>query len=147
MAKKITLGLRNNNPLNIVSSQSFKWLGQTGKVGGFCKFATMAYGYRAAFINLSNYNKKHGIYSIRQIISRWCPESDKRNNTQAYIDFVCKHMGVEPQHTVVINAAYHADMEEAKELVKWMAYQEQGLDQDIDLKALEEGYELAFHQR
>ena len=50
MAKKIPLGLRNNNPLNIVNSQSFKWLGQTGKVGGFCTFASMAYGYRAAFI-------------------------------------------------------------------------------------------------
>ena len=34
MAKKIPLGLRNNNPLNIVNSQSFKWLGQTGKVEG-----------------------------------------------------------------------------------------------------------------
>lgn len=147
MAKKVTLGLRLNNPLNIVNSTLFQWLGQTGRESGFCKFTSKAYGYRAAFINLSNYNKKHGIYSIRQIISRWCPESDKRNNTQAYIDFVCKHMGVEPQHTVVIDAAYHDDMEEAKELVKWMAYQEQGLDQDIDLEALEEGYELAFHRR
>ena len=147
MAKKVTLGLRLNNPLNIVNSALFQWLGQTGKEGDFCKFASKAYGYRAAFINLSSYNKKHGIYSIRQIISRWCPESDKRNNTQAYINFVCKHMGVEPQHTIVINAPYNEDMEEAKELVKWMAYQEQGLDQDIDLKALEEGYELAFHRR
>ena len=147
MGKKVrkTRGLRINNPLNIVKSAK-PWVGEVlpGKDPEFCTFTSMAFGYRAAFITLNTYNRKHGIYSIRQIINRWCPPSDKRNNTQAYIKFVCMHMGVEPTHTIVVNAAYHDDIEEAKEFVKWMAYQEQGLDQDIDLKALEEGWVLAF---
>ena len=141
--KRLPRGLRNNNPLNLIKSAK-PWVGEiAGKDTRFCTFSSMAYGYRAAFKALDTYNKKHHIYSIRQIISRWAPESDG-NDTRAYIKFVCERMGVEPTHTIVFNAAYQDDIAEAKEMVKWMAYLEQGVNADIDLKALEEGYALAF---
>jgi hypothetical protein len=81
--------------LNLIKSAK-PWVGEiAGKDTRFCTFSSMAYGYRAAFKTLDTYNKKHQIYSIRQIISRWAPESDG-NDTRAYIKFVCERMGVEP---------------------------------------------------
>ena len=128
--KRLPRGLRNNNPLNLIKSAK-PWVGEiAGKDTRFCTFSSMAYGYRAAFKTLDTY-------------SRWAPESDG-NDTRAYIKFVCERMGVEPTHTIVFNAAYQDDIAEAKEMVKWMAYLEQGVNADIDLKALEEGYALAF---
>ena len=55
----------------------------------------MAYGYRAAFILLKQYYRKHGLKTIQGIISRWAPPSDG-NATGKYITFVCHKAGVEP---------------------------------------------------
>lgn len=81
-------GLRNNNPLNI-RKNSTKWQGlaeaQTDKA--FFVFVAPEWGYRAALRTLQNYNRVHGLTSIRQWISRWAPAVE--NDTEAYIDFVC----------------------------------------------------------
>ena len=150
----MTRGMRNNNPCNIRRSwtvnkktgkrQEVIWKGSLpSKDPEFVRFKDNAHGYRAAFITLNTYNTLHNLWSIRQIISRWAPEKDK-NNTQGYIRFICEHMGLEPNHTIVANSPYDEKQEEAKEFVKWMAYQEQGLNVDIDLPAIEEGFRLAF---
>ena len=81
--KKLPRGLRNRNPLNIRKTDQF-WQGQTGNDGTFCIFLNNAYGYRAAFRILKTYNTKYHIYSVREIIKRWAPESDG-NNTRGYI--------------------------------------------------------------
>ena len=88
-------GIRNGNPLNIRRTLT-KWKGmrerQTDKA--FCQFESLAYGYRAAFILLKQYYKKHGLKTISGIISRWAPPQDG-NATSKYIDFVCHKAGVE----------------------------------------------------
>ena len=52
----MTRGERNNNPLNIRRSKA-QWLGMrdfaTDKQ--FCEFQNMTWGFRAAFVLLSNY--------------------------------------------------------------------------------------------
>lgn len=93
-------GIRNNNPLNIVQTKD-KWQGlrdpQYDK--RFCEFVDMAHGYRAAFIILKNYIKKHGWVTIEQIVSHWAPKNE--NDTARYINAVCNLMN--PDLPVVTN--------------------------------------------
>lgn len=90
---KQSLGIRNNNPLNIRYSKNIHWKGQNGVKKGFCTFESMKYGYRAALLLLCNYYNK-GYDTIRKIINRWAPASE--NNTSAYIKYVSFACSVEP---------------------------------------------------
>lgn len=74
-----------NNPLNIRYNPSNRWVGQIGEHMGFCVFKSKAYGFRAAYIILTNYIK-NGHNTIEAIISRWAPPTE--NNTESYIKFV-----------------------------------------------------------
>ena len=86
MAKiKLPLGIRNNNPLNIRFSPMNNWKGQTGSNKGFCVFESLEFGYRAALVLLSNYQRK-GYDTVAKIVSHWAPASE--NDTEAYIDYV-----------------------------------------------------------
>lgn len=84
------IGYRINNPLNIRYSSANNWKGQTGQQSGFCVFDTPENGIRAAMVNLKSY-RKQGVITIGDIVSRWAPPTE--NNTQNYIDFVCKKLG------------------------------------------------------
>jgi murein DD-endopeptidase MepM/ murein hydrolase activator NlpD len=72
-------GLRNNNPGNIKRDQT-DWVGlrpndlQLDPV--FFQFTAMRFGIRAMARILKNYNRKHGINSIRGISDRWAPADD-----------------------------------------------------------------------
>lgn len=79
------LGMRLNNPLNIRYNPRNAWRGQEGEERGFCKFENNAYGFRAAYIILTNYIK-NGCNTLEDIISRWAPPCE--NKTENYIQFV-----------------------------------------------------------
>lgn len=93
MVKSKPRGLRNNNPGNIRQS-SVRYTGevQPSKDGAFKQFKSMEYGYRAMFVLLHTYARKHGIDTIEKMISRYAPANE--NHTQAYIDAVCAESGV-----------------------------------------------------
>lgn len=86
-------GLRNNNPLNI-KRNSTKWegLAPVQKDKAFFTFVSPEWGYRAALRTLQNYNRVHGLTTIRQWIERWAPPCE--NNTEAYIRCVCQRTGM-----------------------------------------------------
>lgn len=88
----MTRGLRNNNPLNI-RKDGQKWQGEKTQStdSQFKQFITMAYGYRAAFVNLATYRER-GWNTIESIITHWAPPSE--NNTIAYIKHVSEWSGV-----------------------------------------------------
>lgn len=88
MSKKISRGLRNNNPLNI-RRNSTKWQGLAEEQNdkAFFTFIAPEWGYRAAIKTLQNYRRIHGLTTVRQWISRWAPPVE--NDTEAYIRFVC----------------------------------------------------------
>ena len=92
-------GIRNNNPLNIVQTKD-KWQGLREKQYDkrFCEFIDMAHGYRAAFVILKNYIKKHGWVTIEQIVSHWAPKNE--NDTAVYIFAVCNFMDVKKDHVM-----------------------------------------------
>ena len=84
-----TRGLRNNNPLNI-RRNSTKWQGlaPVQKDKAFFTFVAPEWGYRAALRTLQNYNRVHGLTTIRQWIERWAPPCE--NPTDNYVKFVCE---------------------------------------------------------
>lgn len=88
-------GLRNNNPGNIRAGD--KWQGLTGvDDAGFCQFDTPEHGIRAIAKVLMSYQSKHGLRTLRQMISRWAPENE--NDTDAYIESVCKQCCASPDN-------------------------------------------------
>lgn len=88
-------GLRNNNPLNIEKTKGGNpWQGEIvpSADSRFAQFKSMAYGYRAAFKLLNNYQRNYGIDTIRKMISRWAPSNE--NYTHNYVKAVSERSGV-----------------------------------------------------
>lgn len=85
MAKKpLPRGIRNNNPGNIRHSKD-KWQGlaETQTDTSFVKFADAVWGIRALARLLINYQDKHRLTTVADIINRWAPPVE--NDTSAYI--------------------------------------------------------------
>ena len=58
----------------------------------FFTFVAPEWGYRAALRTLQNYNRVHGLTTIRQWVSRWAPPVE--NPTDKYLAFVCEKVGM-----------------------------------------------------
>ncbi|MCC8062446.1 MAG: structural protein P5 [Rikenellaceae bacterium] len=85
-------GLSNNNPGNIrISGTRYQGEIQPSKDRAFKQFESMAYGYRAMFMLLYTYQKRHGLRTIRQMISRWAPPTE--NHTDNYIACIAEWSG------------------------------------------------------
>lgn len=97
-----TRGERNNNPGNIRLS-SAPW---QGKVGGsdtaFETFADAKAGIRALAVNLRTYQNRHGLDTVREIISRYAPASE--NNTAAYVRAVANAVGIGPDDQIDLSS-------------------------------------------
>ena len=106
----MTLGERNNNPLNIRKVPGTHWRGEVssplgevgrgavplgevgrGAAGSFVRFSSLAYGLRAAFCILRTYRDKYKLVCIEDIITRWAPPTE--NDTRKYICDCCKLTG------------------------------------------------------
>lgn len=103
-------GFRNNNPGNLEKPRpnTFVWDGQIidkmpmfylddkpfqpKEETRFTKFISMDYGIRAPYRILRMYREKHELITIEGIIGRWAPHTE--NNTDSYIDSVCRALGV-----------------------------------------------------
>ena len=133
-----TRGLRNNNPGNIDKTGEV-WEGQElpGSDGRFCTFSSMAYGCRALIRTLMTYHIKHGLSTVQEIINRWAPPVE--NNTDAYVDHVCRRLGVAPDHPLDFG-----NPQVYLHLARAIAYHENGTAADsISLGTWMEGAELA----
>ncbi|MGV8004491.1 structural protein [Photorhabdus temperata subsp. temperata] len=104
-------GIRNNNPGNIRWGDNWQGLipasQRTDK--SFCQFVSPEYGLRAIIKVIQNYHKKYGINTISGIISRYAPTNE--NNTDAYINHVCKNAGVTRDQVVdVFNKVFMTEL-------------------------------------
>lgn len=92
MAKQLSRGLRNNNPGNIrLSATTYQGeVASTDKA--FKQFKSMTYGYRAMFVLLHSYQRKHHLNTITEMINRYAPAVE--NHTEAYIKAVSEWSGV-----------------------------------------------------
>ena len=136
-SRRATRGIRNNNPLNIRHGKS-RWVGmaeqQTDKA--FVQFKARRFGYRAAFKLLRTYIEKRGANTIGKIIARWAPSADG-NNTQAYIDYVCRTTGIPADEPLRF-----LDQQAMVEVVRSMAQMESGLVERE--AALNEAYTMSL---
>ncbi len=82
--RPLSRGLRNRNPGNIRRS-GVRYKGECARSGDaeFRQFESMEWGYRAMFVLLHTYSRKHGCRTVRDMISRYAPPSE--NDTEAYI--------------------------------------------------------------
>ena len=95
-----TRGIRNNNPGNIRHGDDWDGLAKVQPDPAFCLFTTPEYGIRAMARVLTNYQRRHGIKTVRGIITRWAPP--KENDTDAYVDHVAQVVGVDPDEPLVV---------------------------------------------
>jgi hypothetical protein len=130
--KLMTRGYINKNPGNI-RHDGTTWQGEvSGKDKDFKSFKSMAYGYRALFVNLRTYITKHNLNTIRSIISVYAPTNE--NNTQAYISSVSQRTGLSPDAPIAVGSSQFIDLVEA------ISYHENGIKPDMsDINA---GYNL-----
>lgn len=93
-------GLRNNNPGNLIRTSN-AWQGKIpysqSKDIQFEQFTTVIFGLRAMFKDLINDINK-GKNTVRKLIYEYAPPNE--NNTEAYIQSVCKSIGVTPDQTI-----------------------------------------------
>lgn len=137
MSKRIARGVRNRNPLNIRVGQD--WQGEVPEAQrngekAFEVFETTAHGFRAGAVILRGYQKKHGLKTIKAMISRWAPPNE--NDTLKYIALVSSRVGVTPEQQVDFND-YHV----AFAMLKAMAFVECGVE--FDDADINKGLEMA----
>lgn len=110
--KKLALGIRNNNPGNLVKT-NITWLGKipNGTDAKFEQFTSIEYGIRAMCLDLVSDIRK-GKNTLTKLITEYAPPSE--NNTSAYIDKVAKSMGLRPSDELVkVNGDFLAKLARA----------------------------------
>lgn len=102
---KPTRGERNNNPGNIERG-TIHWQGMSADQSGdkrFIVFNSPEDGIRALGKLLFNYQRIHGLNTVRQIINRWAPPVE--NDTGSYVNAVANEVGVSPDDKINLNDA------------------------------------------
>lgn len=135
----MTRGYRNNNPLNMRHDND-RWQGEVvpSQDGAFKQFETMAWGYRAAFKLLHNYQKNNGCRILSDFINRWAPPSE--NNTSAYISTVAKRTGLSD-----VSEIDTLKGDTMRPVVSAMSYVENGIEaNEADITA---GWDLFMQNR
>jgi hypothetical protein len=97
--------VRNNNPGNLDAGEAWQGLmpraEMTPELAAETRFAVFKdahWGFRALAIVLLNYEKLHGLNTVRGIINRWAPAVE--NNTSSYVAAVSHDMGVHPDDPI-----------------------------------------------
>ena len=135
----MTRGYRNNIPLNMRLDNA-RWQGEVvpSQDGAFKQFETMAWGYRAAFKLLHNYQKNNGCRILSDFINRWAPPSE--NNTSAYVSTVAKRAGLSD-----VSEIDTLKGDTMRAVVSAMSYVENGIEaKEADVAA---GWELFIQNR
>lgn len=126
--------MRNNNPGNIrISGDKFQGEVIPSRDKAFKQFESMAYGYRAIFKILRNYQRNYSLDTIRKMISRWAPESE--NNTLAYVMTVSNRSGISPDEPVSAD-----NREMMVRIVAAMSFVENG--QEAEMSDVIAGWEM-----
>lgn len=125
----MTRGYLNNNPLNIEISKGKAWNGEIrpSQDMRFAQFKSMAFGYRAAFRLLQNYEKLHGCKILADFINRWCPPIEKGNHTEAYIATVSKRCHITADTEIDTHNEYLM-----RKIVGAMSFVENGIEPNED---------------
>lgn len=109
-------GIRNHNPGNLRrSNDPWQGLAETQADPEFFTFTEPKWGIRALARVLVAYQDRHGLDTIRQIITRWAPPSE--NQTDAYVLSVSRRCEIDPDAT--INVQDYTCMRPLVEAIIW----------------------------
>ena len=88
--EKVTRGVRNKNPMNVVAlSSKNPWLGQIGRDSQYhAIFETYEHGLRAGYLTLKGYYEKKKVRTLYGITSRFC-----EGNALKYAKFIGEQLG------------------------------------------------------
>lgn len=117
--QKLTRGVRNKNPMNIVAlSSKNPWLGQIGRDDQYhAVFETFEHGLRAGYVTLKNYYEKRNIRTLHGITSRFC-----EGDVVKYAKFIGEQLGgISPYEEIDV-------MRYMPEIMKAMVRYENGFD-------------------
>ncbi len=89
---RVPRGVRQNNPGNLRHGDHWQGMATDQPDPDFIKFVSPVWGIRALCRTLLTYSGRHGLRTVRTIISRWAPPNE--NNTDAYVAAVAKAVGV-----------------------------------------------------
>ena len=103
--KQLPRGIRNNNPGNLERT-SERWIGMSADQSSdprFMVFDTPEHGLRALMRLLINYQERHNLKSVREVINRWAPPVGRdqngvgyTQNTSGYVQHVSRQTGFDP---------------------------------------------------
>ena len=126
-------GLRNNNPGNLrIGKEAFLGEIKPSQDSAFRQFKSMAYGYRALFVNLAGYLGR-GLNTIDKIINTWAPATE--NHTSSYISAVCRNTGIDRNKVLTDSSG-----DEYIKIAAAISYVENGTKPDMSEVAA--GFEL-----
>jgi hypothetical protein len=100
--KPLPRGIRSFNPGNIERTTD-RWLGMSADQSSdnrFVVFDGPEFGIRALMRLLINYQERHGLWSLRDMINRWAPPIE--NNTTAYVSHASRLTGYDPDERIDI---------------------------------------------
>jgi hypothetical protein len=99
--KATARGLRNNNPFNLVKT-AIQWQGKVkGTDSRFETFATVQQGIRAGVLDIVGDIGNKKLDTINKLITVYAPRFE--NDTNAYINYVSKVAGVDPNEKLLVN--------------------------------------------
>ena len=110
-ARQLPRGVRNNNPGNLERTAE-RWIGMSPDQSSdprFMVFDTPEHGIRALMRLLINYQERHGLKTVREVINRWAPpvgrDQDGKSytqNTSGYVHHVSRQTGFDPDEPLDI---------------------------------------------
>lgn len=101
---KKTLARQNRNYLNIKKlPNGQKWEGEIGvDKFGHVIFSDAGYSVRAGAIILKNYERKHKINTVEDLVNRFC-----QSNRKEYTGHLCRELGVKPDTKISLTKNLH----------------------------------------
>ena len=95
MPDPLPRGLRNRNPGNLRrSAERFRGGVVPSRDAAVKEFERLEWGYRALFVVLDTYRRRHGLRRLEEFIARWAPPAE--NDTAAYLRAVTARTGLAP---------------------------------------------------
>ena len=123
-------GIRNRNPGNIELGERWQGMAPQQTDGRFIQFSDHLWGIRAMARILRNYQRKHGLKTVREMIDRWAPPVE--NDTGSYARAVAEGMGLRgPDEPVDL-----MQVETVADMIQAMIRHENGLPNADSLRDL-----------
>jgi len=92
----LPLGIRNNNPGNLIGAEKWQGLARENTAPDFYQFKAWFWGLRALLKTLKTYYHRHGLNTLYKVFDRYAPAGHGGNDPKAYAEQVGHMAGLDP---------------------------------------------------